>query len=195
MKATLYRLKPRFQDRLRPLVRRSAEVGVRPNHLTLGAVGASVLAGGAVALSVVRPALLWLVPVLYLTRMALNAMDGLLAREHDMTTPAGAILNEVGDVVSDAVAYLPFVLVVPGWAWLVVVDVVLGLVGEVTALAAAGGGERRNHGPLGKSDRAFAFGTLAVAVALGLQWLAGPLLLIMAALGVMTIWNRGTAMS
>jgi CDP-diacylglycerol--glycerol-3-phosphate 3-phosphatidyltransferase len=33
--------------------------------------------------------------------MALNAIDGMLAREHDMQSPLGAMLNELGDVLSD----------------------------------------------------------------------------------------------
>jgi len=35
--------------------------------------------------------------------MALNAIDGMLAREHHMQSKLGAILNELGDVVSDTV--------------------------------------------------------------------------------------------
>ena len=34
--------------------------------------------------------------------MALNAIDGMLAREHGQKSALGGILNELGDVVSDA---------------------------------------------------------------------------------------------
>ncbi len=56
--------------------------------------------------------------------MALNAIDGMLAREHAMQTPLGAMLNELGDVVSDAALYLPLCWV-PGLSPVLVVAVVL----------------------------------------------------------------------
>ncbi len=64
-------------------------------------------------------------------RMALNALDGMMAREHGMKSPAGAVLNELGDVVSDAGLYLPFALVPGVNATLVVLVVTLGIIGEM----------------------------------------------------------------
>lgn len=190
MSATLYDIKPRFQALLRPLVEWAARTRIRPNHLTITAIGVSAIAGAAVGLGAATTWLLWFVPALYLLRMALNAMDGLLAREHGMTSRRGALLNEVGDVVSDALAYLPFAYLVPGVRALVVVVVVLGLIAEVTALAAAGESGRRNDGPLGKSDRALAFGGLTVLAALGFDVAVAPVLFVMVLLGMATIRNR-----
>jgi len=66
------------------------------------------------------------VPCALFVRMALNALDGMLAREHGMGSDVGAMLNELGDVVSDVALYLPLA-VVPGCsAPLVVMAVVLG---------------------------------------------------------------------
>jgi CDP-diacylglycerol--glycerol-3-phosphate 3-phosphatidyltransferase len=131
--------------------------------------------------------LLVLPPVL-LVRMALNAIDGMLAREHDMKTRLGAMLNELGDVVSDALLYLPFAHragVAPG---LVVAVVVLGICAEFAGvLAATLGASRRYDGPLGKSDRALAFGVLAIALAVGL-----PELWFNYALGAMALLGGGT---
>jgi CDP-diacylglycerol--glycerol-3-phosphate 3-phosphatidyltransferase len=42
--------------------------------------------------------------------MALNAIDGMLAREHGQASRLGAVLNELGDVVADAGLYLPLAL-------------------------------------------------------------------------------------
>jgi CDP-diacylglycerol--glycerol-3-phosphate 3-phosphatidyltransferase len=188
--ATLYQVKPGFQAVLRPVVARAARAGIRPNHLTIGAIAVSAAAGTVVAGGSRLPALLWTVPVLYLLRMALNAMDGLLAREHAMTSRRGAVLNEIGDVISDAVAYLPFAFLVPD-AWLLVVLVVtLGLIAEVTALAAADESGRRNDGPLGKSDRALAFGFVAVLAATGADAAIVPALVVLVLLGIVTIRNR-----
>ncbi len=155
-------------------------------------MGVSAAAGAAVGLGAGAAAWLWAVPPLYLARMALNAMDGMLAREYAMVSPRGVVLNELGDVVSDAVAYLPFALLVPDAAPLVVAVVVLGLIAEVAALAAADDSGRRNDGPLGKSDRALGFGVLAVLVALGPPWPATLALVAMTLLAALTIRNRST---
>jgi CDP-diacylglycerol--glycerol-3-phosphate 3-phosphatidyltransferase len=190
--ATLYRIKPGFQAALRPAVARCARAGVRPNHLTLAAIAVSAASGAVVAAGSSRPGLLLVAPMLYLLRMALNAMDGLLAREHHMTSRSGAVLNEIGDVISDAVAYLPFAGLLPGHGWLVVVVVVLGLIGEVAALVNGDESGRRNDGPLGKSDRAVAFGVVALLFACGPRAAVGPVLAFVAVLGLITIWNRAT---
>lgn len=189
MTSTLYQLKPQFQALLRPLVGRLAGAGVRPNQVTAGAVAVSAVAGLAVAAGSTARALLWLVPALYLLRMALNATDGLLAREHHGATASGAVFNEIADVLSDALAYLPFALVFPAQAPVVVFVVVLALISEVAALAAATDTGRNNCGPLGKSDRALAFGALAIAAALGFAW-AGWAVWALGAAAALTIANR-----
>ena len=101
--------------------------------------------------------------------MAMNAIDGLMAKEHGQATPAGAVLNELSDVVADAALYLPFALI-PGLnAPLVVLVVVAGIIAEMAgALGPMLGASRSYAGPFGKSDRAFAFGLLAVLIGVGL---------------------------
>ena len=42
--------------------------------------------------------------------MALNAIDGMLAREFNQKSRLGGYLNEITDVVSDAALYLPLLL-------------------------------------------------------------------------------------
>jgi CDP-diacylglycerol--glycerol-3-phosphate 3-phosphatidyltransferase len=102
-------------------------------------------------------------------RMAFNAVDGMLAREHGQQTPLGAFLNELTDVVSDAALYLPFALVLPGHPfWLGLVIVLAGLSEFAGALGSTVGASRRYDGPMGKSDRAFVFGALGLALALGI---------------------------
>jgi CDP-diacylglycerol--glycerol-3-phosphate 3-phosphatidyltransferase len=59
------------------------------------AAGLSILTGMAVGIWHQSRWLLLLIPWLLLLRMALNAIDGMLAREHDMKTPLGGILNEL----------------------------------------------------------------------------------------------------
>jgi len=156
--ASVYNLKPRFQGLLRPLSNRLAAAGVTPNQVTLAAMMLSLAAGTVVALFPDRRWPLLLIPLVLFLRMALNAIDGMLAREHAMQSRLGAILNELGDVVSDAALYLPLCWV-PGLSPVLVVAVVLvAIIGEMTGVVAVQiGASRRYDGPMGKSDRALVF--------------------------------------
>jgi CDP-diacylglycerol--glycerol-3-phosphate 3-phosphatidyltransferase len=191
--ASIYDIKPAFQNFLRPLTRRLAAGGVTANQVTLTATLLSCLVGAGVA---AVPAARWpllIVPGFLFIRMALNAIDGMLAREHGLKSRLGAVLNEVGDVVSDAALYLPLA-VVPGFhAHLVVVAVVLAIISEMTgAVAVQIGATRRYDGPMGKSDRAFVFGLLCLLLGLGVpggRWLNGAMALVVILL-VWTIANR-----
>ncbi len=191
--ATIYDLKPRFQALLRPLNRRLARAGITPNQITLAALGLSVAEGLALAAA---PGAAWpllLLPGVLLVRMGLNAIDGMLAREHDMQTPLGTFLNELGDVVSDAALYLPLALHPALPAGLVFGIVLLGVLAEMAGTVAVQvGAGRRYDGPLGKSDRAFAFGLLGLLLGLGIAPGLWPsvLLGLTALLATLTPLNR-----
>lgn len=126
-------------------------------------------------------------------RMALNAIDGMLAREHGQKSALGGVLNELTDVISDAALYLPFA-VVPGFSpVLVVLVVLLATLTEMTGVICVQiGASRRYDGPFGKSDRAFAFGAMGLVI--GLTGSSGAwinwLLAVMAVLLAITIVNR-----
>ena len=190
---SVYDLKPKFQNLLRPVCRRMAAAGVTANQVTLLALALSLLTGGLiVGFDGVRWTLL-LVPVALFVRMALNAIDGMLAREHDMKTPLGAVLNELGDVASDTAIYLPFAAV-PGMpAAMMAVVVVLAAISEMTGVVAVQiGASRRYDGPMGKSDRALVLGLVALALGLGAPagaWLHAAIALV-ALLLLVTIRNR-----
>jgi len=117
MVTTLYALKPKFQEFLRPLVRRLAAAGVTANQVTVLALAMSVAAGAFVALEADAVAPFLLLPVVFLARMMLNAIDGMLAREFGQQSALGAYMNELADVVSDAALYLPFAFVMPFGPW------------------------------------------------------------------------------
>jgi CDP-diacylglycerol--glycerol-3-phosphate 3-phosphatidyltransferase len=192
--ATIYDFKPQFQALLRPIAAALAQRGISANDVTLGALLLSAAQGAWLALDPSSGWPLLVLPVVLFVRMAMNAIDGLMAKEHGQATPAGAVLNEISDVVADAALYLPFALV-PGLnAPLAVLAVVAGIVAEMTgALGPMIGVKRNCAGPLGKSDRALAFGLLAVLIGMGLTpglwstlYLAALLLL-----GALTMFNRG----
>lgn len=183
---TLYDLKPRFQHLLRPLTAALFRAGISANQVTCAAMLASMAWGLWMLLSPSAWPFL-LLPVFLLLRMAGNAIDGMLARDYQQQSHAGAILNEVGDVVSDAFLYAPF-FVLPGASLALGATVIflslltefVGLLGHVT------GAGRRYDGPLGKSDRALVFGALALALGCGapvasyIDALAGALCVLLA---------------
>lgn len=191
--ASVYDLKPAFQGLLRPLVGGMAKIGVTANQVTVGAMLLSMLAGGLIAINPAEQWPLLLVPAVLFVRMALNAIDGMLAREFDMQSALGGFLNEVGDVVSDIFLYLPFALLAGVSAQLVILIVLFAVISEMTGVVAVQvGASRRYDGPMGKSDRAFIFGALALALGLGvasglwLNILLGTVLLLL----LLTIANR-----
>jgi CDP-diacylglycerol---glycerol-3-phosphate 3-phosphatidyltransferase len=190
---TLYALKPRFQDLLRPLVARLAAIGVTANHVTVGAVLGSVGIGLIVIWAAERPAIFLLLPLWLFVRMALNAIDGMLAREFGQKSRLGAYLNEICDVVSDAALYAPFAVVEPFGVLGIAVVVFLSALSELAGvLGPTVGASRRYDGPMGKSDRAFVFGALASWIGIGAplpHWL-GWLVVVVSLLLVMTIVNR-----
>lgn len=190
---SIYDLKPRFQALLRPLVGTLARAGVTANQVTLGAALLSIVTGILIARWPGAARVLLLVPLVLFLRMALNAIDGMLAREHRQQSRLGAILNELGDVVSDSALYLPLALV-PGLdPRLVVLAVVVAIIGEMTGVVAIQvGATRRYDGPMGKSDRAFWFGLLALLLGVGVApgWWCTALLALIAGLGLVTIVNR-----
>jgi CDP-diacylglycerol--glycerol-3-phosphate 3-phosphatidyltransferase len=190
--ASIYQLKPAFQALLRPLVNAFARAGVTANQVTIAAAVLAIAVGLAVIFVPDRRVLL-LLPLALFIRMALNAIDGMLAREHGQASKLGAILNELGDVIADTAMFLPL-------AWRpefpsipVVLWVILAVMVEMTGVVGIQiGASRRYDGPFGKSDRAFAIGAVGLLLGLGVPsgaWLAW-LVWAMIALSLMTIVNR-----
>ncbi|NCF53023.1 CDP-alcohol phosphatidyltransferase family protein [Gammaproteobacteria bacterium] len=193
---TIYDLKPAFQSLLRPACKAMAKAGITANQVTIAAMLLSIVTGAAlIVLHEHRHALL-LVPIVLFLRMALNAIDGMLAREHDMQSSLGGLLNELGDVISDIALYVPFGLVAGISPVAVIVTVLLAVLSEMTGVVAVQiGASRRYDGPMGKSDRAFVFGLLAVLLGFGVEpgaWINASLLLV-ATLTAATILNRARA--
>ncbi|AIZ31522.1 CDP-alcohol phosphatidyltransferase family protein [Pseudomonas parafulva] len=190
---SIYQLKPRFQALLRPTVQRLHDRGVTANQVTVFAALVSVLLGLLLAAQPDVTGLFILLPVWMLLRMALNAVDGMLAREFGQQSTLGGYLNELCDVIADAALYLPFALLTGVWPVLVVLVVILAIVSEYAGvMGPLVGASRRYDGPMGKSDRAFAFGVLGTGVAFGLlpaSWING-LLLVILALSLYTLYNR-----
>jgi len=192
---TIYDLKPAFQNLLRPVCKALAAAGVSANQVTVLALVLSLVVGATFAFNTDAKWALLLIPVWLFLRMALNAIDGMLAREHDMQSALGGILNEMSDVVADAALYLPFALVSGISPALVVCVVILSILTEMAGVVAVQvGASRRYDGPMGKSDRAFVFGLLALLLGFGLDlhWWANAALVVVAVLSALTVFNRSS---
>jgi CDP-diacylglycerol---glycerol-3-phosphate 3-phosphatidyltransferase len=193
---SVYDLKPKFQNLLRPLCEALARAGITANQVTLSAAVMSVASGAVIwATHGAAWALLLLPPVLFV-RMALNAIDGMLAREFVQKSALGAVLNELGDVVSDTALYLSFATIVGVNAALVGLVVAIAIMTEMAGVVAIQiGASRRYDGPFGKSDRAVFFGALALLLGLGVKpglW-TDIVLVLAASAGALTIVNRAHA--
>src|SRR5262245_19711329 len=133
---SVYNLKPAFQSLLRPAARWLVRRNVTANEVTISATVLSFVQGIWIAWQPTAALPLLLMPVILLVRMALNAIDGLLAREYGSGSDLGIILNELGDLISDTALYLPLALVSGMSALLMVIAVCLALVSEATGIVA-----------------------------------------------------------
>lgn len=191
---SIYALKGRFQGLLRPAVRALPALGVTANQVTVFAMLASILVAALVwRYAPSRPSLYLLLPGWMLLRMALNAVDGMLAREFGQQSRLGAYLNELSDVIADAALYLSLASVAgvhTSTLWLMAAAA--GMTEYAGALGLMVGASRRYDGPMGKSDRAFVLGVLGVLLAFG--WIGGLsvdiVALLVAALCLLTAWRR-----
>jgi len=190
---SIYALKPRFQALLRPLTGTLHRSGVTANQVTVAACAVSAGLGVLLALNSQASRLFLLVPVWLALRMAMNAIDGMLAREFGQGSPLGAYLNELTDVISDTALYAPFALLPGSSPWLVGAVAALAIISEMAGvLAASVGAGRRYDGPMGKSDRAFVFGATGLLVGAGVpmaaafNWIWSAVIVLL----VLTIVNR-----
>jgi CDP-diacylglycerol---glycerol-3-phosphate 3-phosphatidyltransferase len=190
---SIYQLKPKFQAFLRPYADYLHNANVTANQVTLTAGFGSILIAFIVGRFAAYQWIFGLIPIWMFIRMALNAIDGMLAREYNQKSNLGAYLNEICDVVSDCALLLIFTKINQVDSSLVIVMVLLSFLTEyVGVLGLMVGGSRRYDGPMGKSDRAFAFSLISLGIAtylLPLDWLNILLLLIIFLL-LITVINR-----
>jgi CDP-diacylglycerol---glycerol-3-phosphate 3-phosphatidyltransferase len=155
---SFYQIKPKFQQLLSPILTALYKMGVTANMITWAAILLSILTG---VLIWIHPyGIIFLVlPISLLIRMALNALDGMMARTYHMQSKKGEILNELGDIVADLFIFFPLfylfhldLFCLLAFLFLLVINEYVGI------LAKAVSGTRRYDGPMGKSDRAFLVG-------------------------------------
>lgn len=190
---SIYQLKPAFQNLLRPLVKHINHCGITANQVTVLAAVISLMTGLLIIGFIQHVWLFALIPVWMILRMAFNAIDGMLAREFGQQSRLGAYLNELCDVIADTALILPFALIPDVSLSAVLLVTLLAMFSEYAgALGPMVGASRRYDGPMGKSDRAFVIGVLAIGVATG--WLdasgVDAVMWLLSALLVYTAVNR-----
>jgi len=189
---SVYNIKPKFQQLLKPVMESLHRKKFTPNHVTLLALFGSILTGGYVYFNEGWSYLV-VVPVFLFIRMALNAIDGMMARAYNQQSPLGEVLNELGDVLADLAIFYPLLIKfgIDKHPNLLVVFIALMIINEfVGVLGKAMGGARRYEGPMGKSDRALFFGLLCVVVFLFpmvLSWIYYLIILVVLAMLLSTI--------
>ena len=190
---SIYQLKPKFQSLLRPCVNRLNNANITANQVTISACLGSIFVSFIVGLFSSYQWIFCVIPIWMLIRMALNAIDGMLAREFQQKTDLGAYLNEIGDVISDIALLLVFMQLDNVSNNLVILVVLLSFLSEYAGvLGLMVGSSRRYDGPMGKSDRAFVFG--AISLGIGIYQLPldciNPILWMISFLLIYTVINR-----
>jgi CDP-diacylglycerol--glycerol-3-phosphate 3-phosphatidyltransferase len=163
---SVYHIKPKFQQLIKPVMEFMHRKKFTPNHVTLLALFGSILTGIYVYLNDGWGYLV-VVPVYLFIRMALNAIDGMMARAYNAQSPLGEVLNELGDVLADLAIFYPLLLKfgMDKHPNILVFFIALMIINEfVGVLGKAMGGARRYDGPMGKSDRALFFGLLCLVI-------------------------------
>jgi CDP-diacylglycerol--glycerol-3-phosphate 3-phosphatidyltransferase len=156
---SIYNIKPKFQQFLQPVLLSMHKAGITANQITSASLVLSLLIGVAFWYAADYPVLFLALPIGLFLRMALNALDGMMARTYHQQSKKGEVLNELGDVVSDLFVYFPLVRFESADLYWVIAFICLSVVNEYAGiLGKAVSGERRYEGPMGKSDRAFFMG-------------------------------------
>ena len=200
---SLYQLKPKFQDQLRPLSNALVAQNITANQVTVSAVLLSVGTAFVIAKPATDQQAFWLLlPSSLFVRMALNAIDGMMAREHGQASKLGAVLNEMGDIIADTaliaslaphVAKHDLQTIGVGSKSVAIQRhissiVALSISSELLGIASNTMlGVRANQGPLGKSDRALVLGVLGTIMGSKLPLSLSPTRIVQLSLLVETL--------
>lgn len=156
---SVYKLKPKFQQLLKPILLSLHRANVSANQITISAISLSLIIGILFWFADLNSTLFLALPIGLFLRMALNALDGMMARMYQQQSKLGEIINELGDVISDLFIYFPLLKFESSAFYLIVLFLCFSIVNEFSGvLAKAVSGQRRYDGPMGKSDRAFLIG-------------------------------------
>ena len=161
---SIYKIKPKFQQLLKPILVSLHKLGITANHITISSIFLSLFIGICFWYADKHTILFLVLPVGLFIRMALNALDGMMARTFNQQSQKGEILNELGDIVSDLFIFFPLIKFELATSfYLVIVFICMSIINEFSGLLGkVVSGYRRYDGPMGKSDRAFVMGVYGI---------------------------------
>ena len=107
---SIYKIKPKFQQLLMPLLKLLRRLGISPNSITIFSIFLSFVIFYFFWNTSDNSSYFLIVAFGLLLRMMLNALDGMMARIYNLQSKLGEILNEVGDIISDVAIYFPLIL-------------------------------------------------------------------------------------
>ncbi|WP_436878783.1 CDP-alcohol phosphatidyltransferase family protein [Mammaliicoccus sciuri] len=162
---SIYEIKPKFQQLLMPIVDWMRKIGMTPNQVTILALVLSILTGIILSIFHDNKWIFILMPIVMFVRMALNAIDGVMAKKYQMKSHLGFLLNELGDVISDLFLFIPFVFIAEDYGIGIMLFISLSIISEMAGVTVRViGSSRRYDGPMGKSDRAFIVGFISFLI-------------------------------
>jgi len=178
MDISIYKLKTKFQNLLMPICEKLVKLKVSPNQITITTVLLNIVFAGLIYKFNNYRLIYLTVPVFLFLRMALNALDGMIANKFNQKTKMGVFYNEAGRVIGiSEIHNLLFVF--------------LSILSEYVGVTAMMVDNKRHYeGPMGKSDRAFLISLLAIIYYfIGNQYFDYILILAIVLL-IFTIFNR-----
>lgn len=162
---SIYEIKPKFQQLLMPIVDWMRKIGMTPNQVTILALLLSIVTGIILSIFHENKWIYILMPIVMFVRMALNAIDGVMAKKYQMKSHLGLLLNELGDVISDLFLFIPFVFIAEDYGIGIMLFISLSIISEMAGVTVQViGSSRRYDGPMGKSDRAFIVGFISFLI-------------------------------
>ena len=162
---SIYEIKPKFQQLLMPIVDWMRKIGMTPNQVTILALLLSIVTGIILSIFHENKWIYILMPIVMFVRMALNAIDGVMAKKYQMKSHLGLLLNELGDVISDLFLFIPFVFIAEDYGIGILLFISLSIISEMAGVTVQViGSSRRYDGPMGKSDRAFIVGFISFLI-------------------------------
>lgn len=194
----IYSIKPKFQMFLKPFESLLVRFKVHPTYINLAALMLSVIGGISLYFSGKYILLLVYIPFMAFARTALNALDGMVARDLKVKNRGwGEVLNEFFDRISDAsvffgLALAPYTSLALGSS----VVIIILLNSYLSIVSKAAGGSRQYGGFMGKADRMIYLGIAAVAILVTHDYRWATYLLVFVGIGTLvTMTQRFTSIA
>ena len=174
-----------------PICEKLVKLKITPNQITVTTVLLNIIFAGIIYKFSNINYLFLIVPIFLFLRMALNALDGMIANKFNQKTKIGVFYNEAGDVISDTVFFYIFLRVIGINEIYNLIFIFLSALSEYIGVVAVMVDSKRHYeGPMGKSDRAFLISLLAIIYFfIGNQYFDYILILAIILL-IFTIYNR-----